>query len=157
MIDLPSLREHMEDLEELIHNHLSATPFQYVHAITDIHPEALRIMKNYSWPGNVRELHHVLDYAQNVADSNLLMPEHLPTYLKKNMIDSQTSDSPHPTPSSAPDFAVQDLQSLMDDYENQILRQALEHFGYNITKTADALGLRRQSLQYRIKKYGIII
>ncbi|MDY3716358.1 MAG: helix-turn-helix domain-containing protein [Blautia sp.] len=45
----------------------------------------------------------------------------------------------------------------MDDYENQILRQALEHFGYNITKTADALGLRRQSLQYRIKKYGIII
>lgn len=157
MIDLPSLREHMEDLEELIHNHLSATAFQYVHAITDIHPEALRIMKNYSWPGNVRELHHVLDYAQNVADSNLLMPEHLPTYLKKNRIDSQTSDSPHPTPSSAPDFAVQDLQSLMDDYENQILRQALEHFGYNITKTADALGLRRQSLQYRIKKYGIII
>ena len=69
--------------------------------------------------------------------------------------DSQTSDSPQPTPSSAPDFAVQDLQSLMDDYENQILRQALEHFGYNITKTADALGLRRQSLQYRIKKYDV--
>lgn len=157
MIELPPLREHMEDLEELIRNYLSKTAFQYVHSITEMHPEALRIMKNYSWPGNVRELYHVLDYAQNVADSNLLMPEHLPTYLKKNRIDSQTSDSPHPTPSSAPDFAAQNLQSLMDDYENRILRQALEHFGYNITKTADALGLRRQSLQYRIKKYGIII
>ena len=45
----------------------------------------------------------------------------------------------------------------MDDYEHKLILQALEHFGYNITKTADALGLRRQSLQYRIHKYGIVI
>ena len=45
----------------------------------------------------------------------------------------------------------------MDDYESKIICQALEHFGYNITQTAQALGLRRQSLQYRIHKYGIQI
>ena len=45
----------------------------------------------------------------------------------------------------------------MDEYECQILTQALDFYGYNITKTADALGLRRQSLQYRLRKYGIII
>lgn len=46
---------------------------------------------------------------------------------------------------------------MMDEYEHEILCSALEHFGYNITKTADALGIRRQSLQYRIHKYGIHI
>jgi len=45
----------------------------------------------------------------------------------------------------------------MDTYESKVLREALAHYGYNISKTADALGLRRQSLQYRINKYGIII
>ena len=45
----------------------------------------------------------------------------------------------------------------MDEYEHQILLSALEHYGYNITKTAQALGLRRQSLQYRINKYGLQI
>ena len=45
----------------------------------------------------------------------------------------------------------------MDEYESRILVQALEFYGYNITKTADALGLRRQSLQYRLRKYGIVI
>ena len=46
-------------------------------------------------------------------------------------------------------------QSIMDAYEHKVLQKALEHYGYNITKTADALGLRRQSLQYRIKKYEL--
>ena len=45
----------------------------------------------------------------------------------------------------------------MEDYEHKLILQALEHFGYNISKTADALRLGRQSLQYRIHKYGIVI
>lgn len=152
MIELPPLRQHMEDLEELIKYHLKATAFQYVHSLTDISPEALFVLRSYTWPGNVRELYHVLDYAQNVAESNTLLLEHLPPYLLKKE-NSKTS----PAFESSVNFDENDLQSLMDTYESQILLKALEHFGYNISKTADALGIRRQSLQYRIKKYGIII
>lgn len=152
MIELPALREHMEDLHELIKYHLKATAFQYVHPLTEVSPEAFAILRSYTWPGNVRELYHVLDYAQNVTEGNTLLPEHLPSYLLKKK-NSKTS----PVSESSLNFDDDDLQSLMDTYENHILLQALEHFGYNISKTADALGIRRQSLQYRIKKYGIII
>lgn len=61
------------------------------------------------------------------------------------------------TPEASLDWENCSLQSLMDDYENKVILKALEHFGYNITQTAQALGLRRQSLQYRIHKYGIHI
>lgn len=155
MIELPPVREHMEDLEELIHSHLQAISFQYVHVFKDIDPEAMRILREYSWPGNVRELFHALDYAQNVADGDVLLPKYLPTHLIKNK--EIKAEEPMWQQTSAPDFSDGDLQSMMDQHEHLLLKQALEHYGYNITKTATALGLRRQSLQYRIKKYGIII
>lgn len=44
----------------------------------------------------------------------------------------------------------------MDDYERQVIAQALDHCGYNISRTAQTLGILRQSLQYRIRKYGLI-
>lgn len=161
MIELPSLREHMEDLDELIYTHLEATAFQYVRAISDVDAKAMQIMKSYSWPGNVRELFHVLDYAQNLADDSILLPEYLPSYLRKNTAASEKSSSAKEVNADEAmenmDISGRDLQSIMDEYENKVIRQALEQYGYNISRTADALGLRRQSLQYRIKKYGIII
>lgn len=78
IIELPPLREHLEDLEQLTQYHLEQTAFQYVHRITDIQPQVYQLLRAYRWPGNVRELFHVLDYAQNVADSNVMTVEHLP-------------------------------------------------------------------------------
>lgn len=156
MIELPPVREHKEDLEELIRYHLEASAFQYVRPFTDVSPEVMELFRAYSWPGNVRELFHVLDYAQNVADNDTLCVEHLPGYLLK--IKKEEAKASHlNTLDESVDFINNDLQSLMDEYEHTILLKALEHYGYNITKTADSLRLRRQSLQYRIKKYGIVI
>lgn len=150
MIDLPPLREHLEDLEDLVRYHLGATAYQYVHAISSVDPQVYRIFRAYDWPGNVRELFHVLDYAQNVADSTTMLPEHLPPYLLKK----QTGAAPQP--SEHIDFSNQTLQGLLDEYERTIILQALEHCGYNLTRTARTLGILRQSLQYRIRKYGIV-
>lgn len=158
MIELPPLREHKEDLEQLIQYHLDATAVQYVHSFSEIDPEVLELFRAYSWPGNVRELYHVLDYAQNVADDEVLRLEHLPGYLRKtgeerkSMLNHSRTAGEH----ASGFLPGQALQSIMDSYEHKVLSEALEFYGYNITKTADALGLRRQSLQYRIKKYGIV-
>lgn len=152
MIELPPLRKHKEDLEELTNYHLSSTAFQYVHGLSEVSSEVMDIFHAYDWPGNVRELFHVLDYAQNVVDGPLILPEHLPSYLLKQSPKEKPDSNRSPI-----DFQDTSLQNLMDDYEHKLILQALEHFGYNITKTADALGLRRQSLQYRIHKYGIVI
>lgn len=155
MIELPPVREHKEDLNELIIYHLNATAFNYVHAFAEIDPEVREIFNAYSWPGNVRELFHVLDYAQNVAECDILKAQYLPTYLTK-IVKDEKKETPPQVQNVSIDFANHDLQSLMDKYEQGIIVKALEHYGYNITKTAEVLRIRRQSLQYRIKKYGII-
>lgn len=155
IIELPPLREHLEDLEQLIWYHLEQTAFQYVHRITRIQPQVYQLLRAYRWPGNVRELFHVLDYAQNVADSDVMTVEHLPAYLRKNQAPATRQSAP-PTPSGHIDFSHTSLQALMDDYEKEVITQALDHCGYNISQTAQALGILRQSLQYRIRKYGII-
>ena len=148
-IELPPLREHLQDLEELIDYHLSATAYQYVHSISSVSPEVMALFRAYGWPGNVRELFHVLDYAQNVADGGVLQAEYLPSYLLKER-----------RAASAPpleiDFSNCSLQALLDDYEHAVLLQALDHCGNNISLTAKTLGILRQSLQYRIRKYGIL-
>lgn len=155
IIELPPLREHLEDLEQLTRYHLEQTAFQYVHRITRIQPQVYQLLRAYRWPGNVRELFHVLDYAQNVADSDVMTVEHLPAYLRKNQAPAhRQSVSPAVSPSI--DFSHTSLQALMDDHEKEVITQALDHCGYNISQTAQALGILRQSLQYRIRKYGII-
>lgn len=155
IIELPPLREHLEDLEQLIWYHLEQTAFQYVHRITRIQPQVYQLLLAYRWPGNVRELFHVLDYAQNVADSDVMTVEHLPAYLRKSQAPAPRQSAP-PTPSGHIDFSHTSLQALMDDYEKEVITQALDRCGYNISQTAQALGILRQSLQYRIRKYGII-
>ena len=149
MIELPPLRDHLEDLEELIRSHLEATAYQFVRAVTQIDPEVYALLRSYHWPGNVRELFHVLDYAQNVTDSDHIEVRHLPPYLLKHQAAPASEIPPV-------DFSRETLQSLMDNYERQIIAQALDHCGYNISRTAQTLGILRQSLQYRIRKYGLI-
>lgn len=155
IIELPPLREHLEDLEQLTWYHLEQTAFQYVHRITRIQPQVYQLLRAYRWPGNVRELFHVLDYAQNVADSDVMTVEHLPAYLRKSQAPAPRQSAPL-TPSGHIDFSHASLQALMDDYEKEVITQALDRCGYNISQTAQALGILRQSLQYRIRKYGII-
>ena len=155
IIELPPLREHLEDLEQLTWYHLEQTAFQYVHRITRIQPQVYQLLRAYRWPGNVRELFHVLDYAQNVADSDVMTVEHLPAYLRKNQAPAPRQ-SVSPAISHSIDFSHTSLQALMDDYEKEVITQALDHCGYNISQTAQTLGILRQSLQYRIRKYGII-
>ena len=119
---------------------MRSTAHQYVHSIARVDPRVYEILRAYHWPGNVRELFHVLDYAQNVSDSTVLYPEQLPSYLLRNQ-PSQSSASPQPI-----SFSNTSLQALLDDYERDIIAQALEHCGYNISKTAHTLGILRQSL-----------
>ena len=151
MIELPPLREHLEDLELLTEYHLRSTAHQYVHSIVRVEPQVYDILRAYHWPGNVRELFHVLDYAQNVSDSTVLQPEHLPSYLLRNQAEQQPSAASGPI-----NFSNTSLQALLDDYEREVIVQALDHCGYNISKTAQTLGILRQSLQYRIRKYGLV-
>ena len=162
MINLPPLRDHPEDIELLMRARIRNSNVHFVNKVDKISPEVLDFLKSYSWPGNVRELFHVVDYAMNVTDGDTIKMEHLPKHLTDGS--SHSAEGPSQAKRSdsdseffAPDWSRETLQSVMDRYENEVLRQALDQYGGNITKTAAALDIKRQSLQYRINKYGIII
>jgi len=171
MIDLPLLRDHIEDLDVLIKARLRESNTHFVNKVEGATPEVMDFLRSYSWPGNVRELYHVIDYAMNVTDSDKIEMQHLPKYLFGEGSGTRSGlraaygdqggktaeEQPAAVKATAEKYLPQSLQTSMDAYEEQVLRNALDHFGGNVTKTADALDIKRQSLQYRIKKYGIII
>lgn len=161
MIELPALRDHIGDIRELVQFYVAKKSHHYAKRTPSLSPEVYTLFAQYSWPGNVRELYHVLDYALNVVEGDVIELSHLPAYLRK--FQSTTAPAASASRESlSPEVPDQDLfhsdlQTIMDRYEEKVIRQVLEHHGYNISRTAEALRIRRQSLQYRIKKLGIII
>ena len=98
----------------------------------------------------------------NVTDGDTIEMSHLPKHLTDGALKPAGESDARSAKNSgggcfAPDWSKDTLQSLMDRYENEILREALDYYGGNISQTARALDIKRQSLQYRINKYGIII
>ena len=165
MINLPSLREHPQDTEALLRARIRNNNPHFVNKVEHVTPEVLQFFQSYDWPGNVRELFHVVDYAMNITDSDTIGMDHLPKYLLEGEAVSAALGlgagqgfGPGAAPAPAePDWHRETLQTVMDRYEEEILRRALDRYGGNISQTAAALGIKRQSLQYRIRKYGIIL
>lgn len=151
-IDLPPLREHPEDIPLLAEGYISVKAYKYAKSIQSIGPDVITLFSQYNWPGNVRELYNVLDFVLNVVDGPVIGTAHLPRYLQDIQKPQVLSVGEHQEES----WLHHDLQYTMDSYESQVLKAVLEYYGGNITRAADCLGLRRQSLQYRMKKYGII-
>ncbi|MGD9569540.1 MAG: sigma-54 interaction domain-containing protein [Sedimentibacter sp.] len=158
IIEIPPLRNRIDDLEILIKNFFKQNKHKYFKTVEHIDESVMEILRKYKWPGNVRELFHIVEYALNVIEGNSWKISHLPKYItdyyeetteKPIDYDKNQNDNEH--------IYGKELQYLMDCYESDILRKVLEHNGFNISKTAASLGIKRQSLQYRIKKYGIIV
>lgn len=153
ILEIPPLRNRTDDIEILIKYCLNQYKYKYLKSITHIDEPVIAILKSYGWPGNIRELFHVVEYALNVIEGNTWTASHLPKYITK----LYNEDACNLTHDESINIYENDLQYIMDSYESKILKKVLEHNGYNISKAAQALGLKRQSLQYRIKKYGIIV
>lgn len=151
-IHLPPLSQRKEDISLLIDHFIQEFNQEFHRRISRVSKKALDHLQSYSWPGNVRELKHALEYAFNMLgekdeEVDLI---HLPPLFEKNgpSIKNETMNLPSP-------FYPLNLPQLLEDYEQDILKRTLDSFQYNISKTAKALGMRRQALQYKIKKYKL--
>ncbi len=156
ILEIPPLKNRIDDIETLIKYCLKQYQHKYLKRISHIDESVIAILKSYNWPGNVRELFHIVEYALNVIENDAWKISHLPKYITDSYNEnSENMDSSNFEEPSG--IYKNDLQYIMDNYESKILKKVLEHNGYNISRTADSLGIKRQSLQYRIKKYGIVV
>jgi DNA-binding NtrC family response regulator len=144
-IELPPLRERLEDLEDLCTHFLRRTG---AHA-TSIEPGAMDALRQYDWPGNLRELRNVIERAVILAgDEPIGLEEiHIPA---RRFRDVPLSIGPAHLGAGT----LGDPQTLFD-HEEQMIRQALEKSGGNKSKAARLLGITRRALYGRLEKYGI--
>ncbi|WP_425058807.1 Arginine utilization regulatory protein RocR [Sporomusa carbonis] len=149
-VNIPPLRQRLDDIERLTHYFIEKLSYRYSKQVKGASGEVINTFKSYDWPGNVRELLHVLEYAFNIMTGNRIELFHLPKYLQERR--QEPSAILGPECKTALHFET--LEQLMAEYEKKVIENTLKHCKYNVSKTAQVLGIKRQSLQYRIKKYG---
>lgn len=152
ILEIPPLRERVEDIEELIYYHIEQVRSTYVFPFSKMEGETLWQLQQYDWPGNVRELFHAVDYAMNVASDDVFRLQYLPAHCfrQREAIGSEN----HISTKIQIDRGT--LQEQVEAFEAELIQRTLKHYFGNVSQTARHLGLQRQGLQYRIRKYGII-
>lgn len=147
-IDIPPLRERKDDLPILVDHFIQEVKNKTDKNIRGIHEDCFRLLYDYNWPGNVRELEHLIltqSIINNPDDRGLLRIN--PESLEHSLNHRHQQDLSNVAEKTLPDALL--------ETERFIIMQALQKNEFNITKTAAALGITRQSLQYRMSKLGI--
>ncbi|MBQ1501119.1 MAG: sigma 54-interacting transcriptional regulator [Firmicutes bacterium] len=144
-INIPPLRERARDVELLAKNFIVSFNEKMHKNVTDISPEVAELFRRYPWPGNVRELLHAIEHAMNIIpDGKVLIRKiHLPD----NITEQAGSNAVQPDDAAS--------YALEEESEKDQLIRILRENGGNITRTAAALEISRQNLQYRLKKHKI--
>jgi two-component system response regulator PilR (NtrC family) len=145
-IELPPLRERVEDIPLLARAFLMKHAGETNHSIDTIEPEAERALTAYRFPGNVRELENIIERASTLATGASLQIDDLPQEVRGS---NRGSDDLL----AFPDAGI-DLESTLSAIESRFIHLALERAGGNKTRAADLLGLSFRSLRYRIQKLG---
>ena len=140
-IDIPPLREHKEDIPALASLFLRRFGQASGKDITSIAPDAVELLRQFRWPGNVRELENVLERALTFANGPVLTAADIHL------------DEPRPSGSAA--TAVLPEGMTLDQWEQEIIREALRRANGNKSQAARALGLSRNALRYRLSQMGL--
>ena len=153
-ITLPPLRERMEDVPFLTDHYISIFKRQFRKCIKSADPEVVKLMTSYNWPGNVRELRNVIERAVILETDTILHPESLPQEISGSFY-SRAKQDPVALSSNSKQSPVTEGNLSLYEIEKQTLIQALEKTGHNQTRAAKLLGITRDTLRYKIKKYKL--
>ncbi len=144
-LNLPSLRERIEDIPLLVDHFLKRNCADYKGSLGSILDEqALHALQAYAWPGNVRELENVIERASIMRDSERITVRDLPA----EIWDRQDGEA------AAPSLAVGSLTTL-EDLERAHILSVLEATGGARKQTSEILGINASTLYRKLKKYGV--
>jgi DNA-binding NtrC family response regulator len=150
---VPALRDRGDDILRLARHFLCAQGVRYGRPGLALGPQAEALLLAHHWPGNVRELRNVAEEAVLLARSSVIGPEDL------GALSSYASLSTVATAGTALDFAVPasipDKGIDLEQVERRLVEMALEKSEGNVTRAARLLNLTRDTMRYRIEKYGL--
>ena len=145
-ISLPPLRNRREDIIILAENFIQYFSDKHRKNVKSISNDAVKIFTKYSWPGNVRELQNVIESAVVMANAETLEISDFPEEISNSDINRSFDYN----------LPFRDAKKIVvDTFERDFVSRKLAENNGNISKTAEALGMHRQSLQQKIKDLNI--
>ncbi len=139
-LTVPPLKDRPEDIPLLARHFVKKFSHEFSRKIDGLTPRASIVLGRYAWPGNVRELEHVIGRACMLADSSKIDVQDLPEHL-----------IPHHPPGNADGASPTSLA----DHERSLIEEALRAADGNQSQAARRLGIGRDALRYKIKRYQI--
>jgi two-component system, NtrC family, response regulator AtoC len=140
-IALPPLRERGGDIPLLVRHYIERYNVEFRKHVRDLTPEALALLEQYRWPGNVRELRNAIERAMLLSDREWLLPEDFAAVTRAAVSQG---------------FRLPPSGVSLEDIEKQLLVQALERSRGNHTHAGQLLGINRDQVRYRIKKFELV-
>ena len=149
LLKCPPLREHKEDLLLLVDEFCRMLAEKHRRGSISISREAMAQLMACEWKGNVRELKNVLESAIVMSRDGVLQPDDIPVDLLAAQALQPGASGP------APYLAAGDYREAKRQFEIAYIKAKLGEHGGNITRTAAAIGLHRQSLQEKLRELGV--
>ena len=150
-INIPPLREHKEDIPYLVDHFLARLARESAKPITGLTPAAMRLLMDFHWPGNVRELENIIERAVALSTGAMLDVGDI-------RLDVGLGGAGVVGPGmSATDASGPFLPpgTTLEQYEDEIIKEALRRTNGNKSQAARLLGLSRNAFRYRLSKLGV--
>ncbi len=135
LIEVPPLRDRVDDIPILANYFLRVDSERYGKGPMKMSTHALEKLANHNWPGNVRELQHAIEKAVIMSDSPVLKPSDFVFHL------SQRSDV--------------HAEITLEEMEKKLISASMKRYGSNMSMVAEKLGITRQTLYNKIRKYDL--
>jgi transcriptional regulator with PAS, ATPase and Fis domain len=143
-VELPALQDRTEDIDALIKHFLTHFSNEYNIVAPTFSRQALKALRAYQWPGNIRELRNLCERLSILLAGRVIEPENLPYEFISSVSKIEKSN-----------FTLPALGLQLEELEADLIHQALTRTNGNRSKSARLLGISRDTLLYRIQKYGL--
>jgi two-component system nitrogen regulation response regulator NtrX len=141
-IEVPALRSRRDDIPQLVDHFIAVFCAENGKRPKTVSGEALGYFLAYDWPGNVRELRNMVERLVIMAPGDVIGAEDLPAPLR-------------PKDAAAPEGRERSLKEARDNFERAYIVAELRANDWNMTRTAERLGIERSHLYRKLKAYGI--
>jgi DNA-binding NtrC family response regulator len=162
IIEIPPLRDRVEDIPVLVDHYVKLYAKEMGKTITQIDPGVFQMMKEHLFPGNVRELKNIVERAVIMCERNTLLPEHFTILGKSSLNGKSSKNGKNGFSMDNPDELSNEISSGLTDTNfdleesvKLLIKNALKACDNNKAKTAELLNITWQSLDRRMKKYGL--
>jgi len=149
-IHVPSLKDRREDIKLLVEYFMDRFNQIPDNPPKTISSEGMEVLLNYPWPGNVRELKNFIERINIMSDEEEIQRDTVQYFLNEIPSDTDGSDL-------FSEYDGMKLNEAKETFERRFLIRSLERCGYNISRTAEELGIYPSNLHGKIKKFGIEI